>query len=403
MRNEALENGRTPPVTEASSASSPRASVQATAANSAAGGSPSVGAAAVVSGSALPQALNAMAAQAISTGPAQNVWVINHGLWAPAGIAGDPRMSPIAANRNVRHSRSTACLRAFTWPADHAVMQAVHQTALGMFAAALLGPAFAGESAAGRVLLQPPREVIASPINDRFAVRLLYFAPQIDNAVRFDTSAGVAGTRIDIEDVLGQADSDHLGTLDLMFRIGARHRIHADFFQLHRNGEAVVAQQVRFGDQVYNGGSRLVSGMDLRKLGLTYTYSLLQRQRVELAAGVGVHLLQLNGTVANPATFASEDLDTAGPFAAVVGSATWRITRRFSMHATGQYLDLQLSDVRGAFRAFRGDLQYRAWRNLAIGAGYSYSRYLVDSTGDDFRGFYRLEYMGPEAFFRVSF
>jgi hypothetical protein len=74
------------------------------------------------------------------------------------------------------------------------------------------------------------------------------------------------------------------------------------------------------------------------------------------------------------------------------------------VNVSGQYLDLNPDEVRGAFRGFHGDVQYRGWRNLAIGLGYTYSGYLVDSTDPDFfAGYYRLEYAGPEAFFRVSF
>ena len=104
-----------------------------------------------------------------------------------------------------------------------------------------------------------------------------------------------------------------------------------------------------------------------------------------------------------PAEFQREQLDTAGPFAALAGQFTWRISRRLSLNASAQYFDLNPDDVHGAFRHYHGDLQWRAARNFAVGAGYSYSGYLVDSTDEEFSGFYRLVYQGPELFVRVSF
>jgi hypothetical protein len=262
----------------------------------------------------------------------------------------------------------------------------------------------AGEASSGRVLLQPPPDIIASPINDRFAVRVLYYYPTVDNILRYDSSGGVAGTIIDVEDMLGHRSTVHQGTIDMMFRIGERHRIHADFYQLRRTGDEVITGQIRFGDDVYDANDRLVSEMELRKMGLAYTYSVLKREKIEIGVGLGLHLLQLDGRASVPARFISEQLDTAGPFAALAGHATWRVTRRFSVNVSGQYLDLNPDEVRGAFRGFHGDVQYRGWRNLAIGLGYTYSGYLVDSTDPDFfAGYYRLEYAGPEAFFRVSF
>lgn len=284
-------------------------------------------------------------------------------------------------------------------------MRAIHGIILAVLLAASSSlSAGEAEGGSGRVLLQPPMQLIPSPINDRFAVRLLFSRPTVDNRLRYDRrSNGAIGTPFDAEDLLGLNDSANQGTIDMMFRIGERHRIHADFYQLRRSGDVELNQQLRFGEDDYNTGDRLLSETELRKMGLTWTWSFLRRERIELGAGLGLHLLQLDGRTRVPATFASEHLDTAGPFAALAGTATWRITRRFSLNLSGQYFDLNPDDVRGAFRYFHGDLQYRGWRNLSFGVGYSYSGYLVDSTDEDFSGFYRLEYKGPEAFFRVSF
>jgi hypothetical protein len=274
----------------------------------------------------------------------------------------------------------------------------------GFGAGGVGGALLAGEAPADRVLLQPPPDVIASPINDRFAVRMLYYRPAIDNTLRYDSAAGVPGTDIDVEDILGHRDSAHHGTIDLMFRIGERHRIHADFYQLRRTGDEVISGEIRFGDDVFLANDRVLSEMELRKLGLAYTYSLFRREKFELGLGLALHLLQLQGEARVPARFVSEQLDTAGPFAALASHVTWRVTRRFSLNASAQYLDLNPDDIRGAFRGFHAHVPYRGWRNLAFCVGYTYSGYLVDSTDADFfAGSYRLEYQGPEAFLRVSF
>jgi hypothetical protein len=234
-------------------------------------------------------------------------------------------------------------------------------------------------------------------------VRVLYYRPDVSNTLRYDSSTGVTGTPISAESHLGHKARANQGSIDMMFRIGERHRIHADFQQLRRTGDEVITGEIRFGDDVYNANDRLVSETELRKLGLAYTYSIFRRERIELGLGLALHLLQLDGRTSVPARFIDEQLDTAGPFAALVAQASWRVTRRFSLNVSGQYFDLSPDDVRGAYRGLHGDVQFRGWRNLAIGVGYSYSGYLVDSTDTDFSGFYRLIYQGPEAFVRVSF
>lgn len=257
--------------------------------------------------------------------------------------------------------------------------------------------------ASGRVLLQPPKMSIASPITDRFALRGVYMRPDISTAVRYDSSAGVAGTLLTAEETLGQASRMDLGSVDMMFRIGERHRIHADFAKLTRHGDNVISQQIRFGDDVYLANDRVLSDMDLRKMGLVYTYSVLRRERVEIGLGLGLHLMQMEGTLDVPARFVSERLDTAGPFPTLATDLSWRVTRRFSLNGAVQYLHASIDEVKGGYQSWRADVQYRAWRNLAFGAGYSSTRYRIDSTDPDFAGYFNLKYRGPEVFVRASF
>jgi hypothetical protein len=273
-------------------------------------------------------------------------------------------------------------------------------SAAPVFAAESQAPAAAGTQ---RTLLQPPKMTIASPITDRFAVRGLFYMPDISTDVRYDSSAGVPGTLVGAEDTLGFKDQLKQVSVDMMFRMLDRHRIRADFYKMRRTGDRVIDQQIRYGDDTFQVNDRVLSTMDLRKLGITYTYSFLRREKWELAAGLALHLLQLEGSLEAPARFVRESLDTAGPFPTVSAEATWRMTRRFSLNLAGNYLGAKSGDVDGSYQSWHGDVQFRARPNLAFGVGYTQTRFRIDSTDPEFAGYFNLEYKGPEAFVRVSF
>jgi hypothetical protein len=292
---------------------------------------------------------------------------------------------------------------------DHPTMQA-HIKAFLLGAAALAATSASGAEASAtpapatqRQLLQPPKMSIASPITDRFAVRTLFYMPAVTTAVRYDSSAGVPGTLVSAEDVLGLKDQLKQFSIDMMFRIGERHQVHADFYKMTRHGDQVINQQILFGDNVYLGGDRVLTSIDLRKLGLTYTWSFLRTEKWELGAGLALHLLQLEGRLDAPTRFVTESLDTAGPFPTLVVDATWRVTRRFALNLAGSYLGANVGDVDGGYQSFHGDVQFRAYPNLAFGLGYTQTRFKVDSTDPDFAGYFNMKYKGPEAFVRVSF
>ncbi|MEO6079803.1 MAG: hypothetical protein ABIQ86_08505 [Steroidobacteraceae bacterium] len=286
-------------------------------------------------------------------------------------------------------------------------MQARLKILLSCLTALALSPAFAGEpsqpAGAQRQLLQPPKLAIASPITDRFALRGLFYMPDISTAVRNDNSAGVPGTLVSGEDTLGFPRKLKQGSVDIMFRIGDRHRIRADFFKMTRSGDEVINQQIRFGEDVYQINDRLVSSMDLRKLGLAYSYSVLRTEKWELGAGVALHLLQLQGALEVPARFEREKLDVAGPFPTLTADATWRVTRRFSLNLAGNYLGANQEGVKGGYQSWHGDAQFRVRPNFAVGLGYTQARFKVDAATTDFAGYFNLHYKGPEAFVRVSF
>jgi hypothetical protein len=266
-----------------------------------------------------------------------------------------------------------------------------------------VGAAASEAPAAPRELIKPPTSSIASPITDRFAIRGVFYMPSVKTDVRDDSSTGVAGTVLSGEGTLLFPNKLKQGSLDMMFRMLQRHRIHAEFYKMTRSGDHVLNQTIRFGDSVYTVNDRLLSSMDLRKLDLVYTYSFFRREKLELSAGLGIHLLQAEGTLEVPARFLREHLDVAGPFATLAADGTWRITKRFSFNARAQYLSGHVSHVDGSYQSYHGDLQFR-WRpNLALGLGYSSTAIKVDSAKTGSTGLFHFDYKGPEAFVRVSY
>ena len=258
-------------------------------------------------------------------------------------------------------------------------------------------------ASAQRELLQPPKMRIASPITDRMALRGIFYAPRLATDIRSDASDGTQGTPISGEDMLALPDSMQQGGIDLMFRLLERHRIRAGFYQQNRSGDTVLQETIRFGDDVYQADDRVLTDMDLRQLDVVYTYSFLRRETVEIGAGLGIHLLQIDGRIEAPATFESEEDSVAGPFATLAVDGTWRFTPRFSLNARANYFKGDADEVRGSYMNWHADVQFRWKRNFALGAGYTYTRMFVDSTDSGDSGTFRHLYRGAEAFARVSF
>jgi hypothetical protein len=254
-----------------------------------------------------------------------------------------------------------------------------------------------------RELLQPPRDEIASPITDHFALTGVFESGSVSTVARYDQSPLVAGTTIDGEKLLGLDDKVNKGSIALMFRLAERSRITVDYFKLTRHGDTVLKQPVIVGSNTYLVSDRLITDLDLRVLGLTYTYSFLKTERFELGGGLGIRIGQGEGSGEVTARRLRDTFGGVAPLPTLTLDGTWRFTRRFSLNGRAQYFAVHTGGVDGSLANFHGDVQFRAWKNLAAGLGYSSLHVLVDSADPGNTGRLDFKVRGPEFFLRASF
>ena len=243
-----------------------------------------------------------------------------------------------------------------------------------------------------------------SPITDFFALRASFFHAAVKTDLRLDPpNVPLGGTNLSGTQDLGFRPSENDGMVELMFRLRERNRITADYLELDQAGTRTLGRPIVFGDQLLNPGDVLNSSLQWRVMGLTWTYAIIQNDRFELGAGLGVHLMDLDvrGTV--PARFATYETSIAGALPTPALEAIWRVTRRIALTARGQYLKATLNGTSGALGDFHADAQFRIVPNLALGAGYSLVKLNLDSITQSNPGLVGIRLRGPEVFVRASF
>jgi hypothetical protein len=248
-----------------------------------------------------------------------------------------------------------------------------------------------------------------SPITDRFYVRGTFFNPAITTTLRIDTQspgagiAGATGTVVNGERDLGLDSRIPQGRIEIMFRLRERNRLRVDYFETNRRGDHTLARQILFGDETFNVSDRVTSSVQWRQFGLTYTYSALRTDRLELGVGLGVAFVEAEARGAVEAKQLRQEVSGAGAFPTIPLDFTWRISRRFAMVARAQYLHASVNNFEGSMGEYHGDFQYRWKPNFSLGAGYTVMRSFIQVDDTHFPGLFRLNVRGPEAFFKVSF
>jgi hypothetical protein len=243
----------------------------------------------------------------------------------------------------------------------------------------------------------------ASPITDHFDIRGIYFWGHIGTRGRFDSASGVEGTPFTAESDLGETPKTDQPLVEITFRLRDRNRLRVDFIDLSRGATKALDRTLIYGDDTYVATDVVQSEVDWRQTDFTYTYSFLRNQRVELGAGLGVHLIQAEANAAVPAKDESEQFSGAGPFATLALDGTWNVWQALSLNGRAQYLKLNVSSLSGALGIYHADLQYR-WRpNFAFGAGFDDELVQLAVRKRDPSGIVDMNLHGPEVFLRVSF
>lgn len=242
-----------------------------------------------------------------------------------------------------------------------------------------------------------------SPITDHFALRVDQFQGSVrtDGHVD-DPSLATSGTPFSAETDLHLTPRARQLRAELLFRLRTRNQLRVDMWELNRQGTAMPSFPINYGGNTFQVSDVVNTRLDWRQIDFTYTYSFIRNSSFELAAGVGLHLLQTEAEARVLARRVREDFSASGPFPTLALDSTWRISRRFALETRAQYLKLTVSSVSGSLADYSANFQFRWQPNLAVGLGYRTQQVHILVTNNNPNGQLDLNLKGPLLFVRAS-
>jgi hypothetical protein len=225
----------------------------------------------------------------------------------------------------------------------------------------------------------------------------------VSTTFQFDRARGVPGTRLSGEDDLGLDDRIDQGRLEVDMRMKKRHHLRVDFFKLSRFKQQPLAEDIDFGDFTFPAGTTFRSNLDWRVFTIAHSYSFFTKERWEMGGGLGIHIIQVQAEGGQPGTLNKEKDSKVGIFPTLGINGAFRISKRWSVTARGNYFSASPDDFEGSMADYHADIQYRMRKNFAFGLGYTKlaTHLRVDDADEPI--LFDLDVSGPELFFRVSF
>jgi hypothetical protein len=244
-----------------------------------------------------------------------------------------------------------------------------------------------------------------SPTEERVRLSLGVEHLSTTTDLRLDSSAGVPGTPIDAENILGLPSSDFEVKFQATVRVGEVNRLRFDYFTLDRTGQNTLPATVVFRNVVLQTGDPVQSSLSLRTLGITYEYSFIHTEKFELAVAGSLNDTDISAQARVSTQFrhVTQTEDEAGPIPTLGLDSTYVISKRFYIDARAQYFKLAVDHIDGSLGIYELDALYRLRPNVSFALGYTAVKAIVDSRKPTDSGVFDFDTKGPEFFVRVAF
>ncbi|MGI9343705.1 MAG: hypothetical protein ACR2QV_12710 [Gammaproteobacteria bacterium] len=258
-------------------------------------------------------------------------------------------------------------------------------------------------------------------LDSRFQVYLGGFFPSIDSKISVSGDVLPENPELSFEEVLGLEDSDTLLWGGARWKISRRNNLEFEFVNLEREGtKTLITDEIQIGDIIVQAGGRIDSTFDTTVGRLTYGFSLVSNDRMDIQLKAGLHIADLSASIQfsgmacevtdpnNPTCVAgsspvNESEDVTAPLPHFGGSFVYGITPSIAARLQIIGFAIELDSIDGSLVELDADFVWLPWENVGFGAGVRYFNADVESKGSDLNGSFEFEYFGPAIYILGAF
>jgi outer membrane protein len=252
-------------------------------------------------------------------------------------------------------------------------------------------------------IFQPRFSDIPAAEQPTFEFRIGAFSDSIDSTIVRDSSAGLVGSDIDLENLLGLPDDQTILHFDAIYRIGTYHRLELGYLATSRSGQRTLQNDLDFGDARFPAGTTVSSHFDTKILRVGYAYSLINDAQKELGIMGGLHFSKFSTEISATATGQSEISNAATPLPVIGLHGNVALGENSSLGARIQFFRMDFHRFEGSLSFATLDWQRRFGDTFSAGIAYNYYALNLDSRDNDVRGSLDVRHQGPEFFIKAGF
>jgi len=260
---------------------------------------------------------------------------------------------------------------------------------------------------AGCLLVPTPAS--AQRMNDNWVFQVGAYFPRVNSELQVNGPIG-DGTEIDFERDLGFDQRSTLVSGFAEWRPGDDWVFNVEYYALNRSSTKSLDREIIVGETTYPVSATVTSGFDSDIFRFTIGNRLIQREKWEIGAAIGLHGTDFSTFIEGEAAvgeqsgqFQSEarsvfaPLPTVGLFLNAAPAARVNVAARFD------WLSLSIDDYSGRLINTQASVAYSVQKNFDVGVMYRYVNYRLRVDRNDWEGKIRYEFSGPAIFLQAGF
>ena len=205
-----------------------------------------------------------------------------------------------------------------------------------------------------------------------------------------------AGISISPEDTLGVDTKQTVLRLDGYYRFNKKHALTYSWYSINSTGNKSIEDDISWvnkdGEEItIRAGAQIQSLLDYDIFKVGYLWSFYHTDKVELAAGAGLHItriavgLDVTAGVIDPPTANrdTKEVDTTVPLPVLSFGLHYNVTPKFKWFLKTEVFAIAFDDWEGTYSDGTVGMEYRAWENVGLGVGLgSNALKIVEDTND---------------------
>ncbi|GMQ75109.1 MAG: hypothetical protein BMS9Abin01_0353 [Gammaproteobacteria bacterium] len=230
------------------------------------------------------------------------------------------------------------------------------------------------------------------------------------------TGPAGGGAEIDMEDELGLDKDSSSAWVSFNWRFQPRHQLQVEWFQLNRKGPAAADRSLTIGDTTIGVGASMESKVALDLGRVTYGYSIIRKNKLDLSLLVGVHIATAKVTVTAAGNVSVDGVpvvsgsvtESSSPFTFPLphlgGSLGYEFTPKMAGNLTVLAFAIDLGDYSGSLLQVDAMMAYQLSKYFGIGGGLKYFNLNVDANqSGGGNAEFDYSFFGPAIFGYASF